>query len=164
MNMSRKFLNIKHGYKVPENYFEDFTVNHLENQIHTADNGKKKSGFKIPEGYFENFEFEQEVIFNNTTAFKKQNNSWIFVLSGLAAAVFVLIVLNLSKTTDPQNMNDLAYTEIENYLLFEDIDIATQNLNTSTLEDLSFFNATLEDEEVVEYLIETDENEFYDYE
>lgn len=162
--MSHKFLNKKHGYKVPKNYFEDFTMNQLANQIHTADNGTKKSGFKVPESYFESFEFQPKAINNNAAAIKKRNNSWIFALSGLAATVSILVMLNLSKSKSIQEIDELAYTEIEDYLLFEDVDINTLNITTDALEDLSLYDTALKDEDVVEYLINISENEFYDYE
>ncbi len=107
----------KSGFKTPENYFNDLE-DHLLSNIKLSEK-IEASGFKIPENYLETIEDNILKKTHNTSSkvivFKR---NYLYAISSIAAAVLLLISLNLSKSST--TTIDLVDNEaIENYILEE---------------------------------------------
>ena len=146
--MKNKNSHLKHGFKIPSDYFEEFKIK--------TSFGKKSTGFKIPDGYLENFEVSSPITNKGlTNIFKLFDKSKIIYPLAVAAS----LVLMFSIFTNQKQSNSLENYEIavlEDYLLEESI----YNNNISALLDDSFDinsieidNSILNDVEAENYLL-----------
>ena len=157
------------GFKVPENYFQDFEVR-LMAQLPTAEENsilpEKSSPFKVPDAYFDQFESrlnerlnikEKEIrvipLFN-----RKKLLSYVAGVAAVLAVIFSSVVINRSKSFE---YNDLDILAVENYLL-ESIEYSNPEETHLLKEgDFSFAtspNASVDREALLEYLNENMED------
>jgi hypothetical protein len=153
----------KGGFKVPENYFENFEAR-LSEKLTTE--FPEKDGFKVPENYFENL---TDKVMDNIEEDNTSDSTPVRTLSSgksyyqigyaIAAGFALLILLNiLPKSEKNINWNDVASTEIESYIeegnvsfnayeyanIFEDVDLSKIQIEEETIES----------EELLDYLYE----------
>lgn len=171
----------KQGFKVPENYFENFEVrsslayskekfllpkksgfavpeNYFEStELHPIDLLKKssqKNGFKTPENYFENF----EVQLPKTKIYTTLLRSRMFQLTAIAASLLILLglgnLLSLDKSSDAPV--EISMEDLENW--FDDnAGVLTSSEIVETYDDLTLnltsfnFNG-----EIADYLAQED--------
>ena len=112
--MEQNDLHIKSGFKIPEDYFDDFKGN-LMNVIELNELLSKKDGFKVPPDYFEK---SQVGILKLTT---KKTVINLLSIRYVAVACFLLILLTSSmwifvNQNDKLQFSDLTSTEIQRYL------------------------------------------------
>ncbi len=165
----------KHGFKVPENYFENFEVkssmetskekfllpkksgfvvpeDYFEStELHTLDllqKSAQKNGFKTPENYFENF----EVQLPKTKIYSNLLRSRMFQLAAIAASLLIILalgnLLSLDQSSDAQV--EISMADLENW--FDDnAGVLTSSEIVDTYDDLTLnltsfnFNGEIED-------------------
>lgn len=154
------------GFKVPENYFQDFEAR-LMGELASQNSGlpEKSSPFKVPDSYFEQFESrlagkleienkESKVI----PLFNRKHLSYLAGVAAVLAIIFSSVVLNRAQSFDYTDLDNLA---VENYLL-ETFEFSSPEETHLLKEgDFSFAtapNADLDREAVLEYLNENMED------
>lgn len=137
----------KSGFKVPENYFDDFE-NRIFNKIE-SETLPKEHGLKVPDGYFDNLEDTLLVRLNAEEKTPKviQLNSkakWIY-LTAIAACLAIIVSMFLRDESIVKQMDSLKTASVENY-------IEEGYLDLDSYEVL----ALLDDEEVTNINFESD--------
>lgn len=169
MEKNKFTYNPKSGFKVPENYFEDFEAKVLDSLFLEQELSKtieKDPGFKVPLDYFEtleskiytrieNPEFEGKVI----PLYRRRK----FYYSAAVAAIFVGIISTLLFKPVPGNSFDsIELSAIEAYMDSGNIDFNYSEISAIIYEeDYVFDNITksnLSDDAVFEYLNENIED------
>lgn len=150
------------GFKVPENYFEDFETRFM-GQLSSSEEDLLSTGtsspFKVPDHYFEEFESrltdrlpletkEPKVI----PLFNRKHLSYIAGVAAVLAIILSSVVLNRPQTF---GYSDLDVIAVENYLL-ESFEFSSPE-ETHLLQEGDFSFATspgkdLDREAVLEYL------------
>lgn len=124
--IKNKNSHLKHGFKIPSDYFEEFKINNSC--------GKKSTGFEIPEGYIENFNVSIPITNQGlTNVFKIFNKSKIIYPVAVAASL-VLMFSIFTNQKQTNSLKDYEIATLENYLLEESI----YNNDISALIDDSF--------------------------
>lgn len=150
-----KKLHIKHikktGFKVPENYFEDFE-DILLSELKLKET-ISKSGFAVPQNYFESL--EQRI--NDTIKKDKEVKviklfTWRKALFTASIAASLILMFNvLYNKKEIVSMNTIETVSIENYILTEDLEsneiaslFSNDDLSDLNLNNMSFNSETLE--------------------
>ncbi|SEC91184.1 hypothetical protein SAMN04489761_3941 [Tenacibaculum sp. MAR_2009_124] len=158
--------NKKNSFAVPENYFEEFDVDVLDQKDIDLN---KQNPFKLPNSYFDSFDDNLfEKIKESNTVKEKVIPLYkkIVQLIPAAAAASVLIFATYlySKSTSSINFNTLSTTEIENWYENGYIDSSSDELIIALNEsDINFDNETfdsitLDDDNMEDYLNNLEEN------
>lgn len=146
----------KTGFKVPQNYFEEF-----ENSILTEAKLKNlvsDSGFKAPKGYLDNFSVPIEKETKVISIFSKKN---MLLVSSIAAAIVLFFSLNVFDNS-PLSFDDLDTTTVDNYILNEtEIGDLTSLFQDNELSENQFINYSLSDEALDNYIENIDFNDLY---
>ncbi|RLJ62477.1 hypothetical protein CLV86_2083 [Lacinutrix venerupis] len=146
----------KTGFKVPQNYFEEF-----ENSILTEAKLKNlviDSGFKAPEGYLDNFSVPIEKETKVISIFSKKN---MLLVSSIAAAIVLFFSLNVFDNS-PLSFDDLDTTTVDNYILNEtEIGDLTYLFQDNELSENQFIDYSLSDEALDNYIENIDFNDLY---
>ena len=155
------------GFKVPENYFQDFEAR-LMSQLPTVEENfilhEKSSPFKVPDAYFDQFEsrLNERLNIKETRVIPLNNRKkLLFYVAGVAAVLAVIfssVVFNRSQSFE---YNDLDILAVENYLL-ESFDYSSPE-ETHLLKEGDFTfatspNAGVDREALLEYLNENMED------
>lgn len=154
--------HIKTGFKTPDNYFDVFENNILE-QLKF----EKKTGFTVPENYFDTLESDvlKRIEPSKTKVISFISKKQLAYISTIAATlVFCFFVL---KPSDMQNItfDDIEYSAYEDYFSIEDINITSDELaemfdiNSNDLDEISF--SKIEDDNILNYLSEETISEDY---
>ncbi|WP_439128076.1 hypothetical protein [Polaribacter sp.] len=160
------------GFSVPKDYFSNtddrFSLFLAEEKI------PKKTGFKTPTNYFSELE---ESILKQTVA-KKETKIISFKKRFLntipyAAAACILLFFSINffniSNNDELNFDNLVNTDIENWVLENNTEFSNEDfvniLNTEFLDENEFVFTDLNNNEIEEYIINTDNtsilNELY---
>lgn len=158
--MSHSNKKYKHGFKVPEGYFDG-----LEDHIEIAQKEvslPKETGFEVPPNYFEKFE---DQLF--TTLYSEENKAtvkviplyqrtWFKVATSIAACLLIALFVYTNQTDDIET--ELAENEVTNYLETDlasiDTDDIAQLLSETELEELDFDTEEISSTNLEEYLLE----------
>jgi len=158
---SLKNIN-KTGFKVPENYFEDFQealLSELKLKESCAN-----SGFKVPENYFETLDnkiLKAVKDQKETKVIKLFNWKKIAYATPIAATVIIMLGILFNKNSS-LSIDKIETASIENYILTEElepnemaslfsnedlseINFTNNNLNPETLEDFVLDNLDIEE-------------------
>ncbi len=148
----------KSGFKTPDSYFEELGDKLLS--IVSEEKLPKETGYKVPVDYFETIE---EKILSKTLKEKEtkvvsifsQKNIWY--VSGIAAAILLLLFLTLNNDSiDPNTIN---FAEIETYINSDHLDLEAQDiaqlLNEEDLESLETEILSITKESIENYLLES---------
>ena len=166
----KKFTyNLKSGFKVPENYFEDFESEMLDTFCLEPDMLniiEKDSGFKVPSYYFETLENKIFDRIENSEAEGKViplYRTRKFYYYAAVAAVFVgLISTLLFNPVQKNTFDSIELSAIEAYMDSGNIDFNYNEISAIIYEeDYVFDNITksnLSDDAVFEYLNENIED------
>jgi hypothetical protein len=169
MKKNKLATHFKSGFKVPNDYFEDFEakmMRSVSSEQSTLKQSREKSGFTIPENYFDGL--EEQVLAKVErpeprgmviSLFRKKQ---FYAAAGIAA-VFIGIISTLLLKPNPVNSLDSEYISVlEEYIDGENIDLNFNEITTFifeedyVLEDLS--TTALSDEDVFDYIIDHVEN------
>lgn len=150
-------LNAKKvNYKTPDTYFdtvETIVITKLKAQ--TLQEGASNS---IPKNYFETLE-DQVLTKIKTTSKVRTLKKISKYVAPIAIAASFLIIFMLNNTTDTITFDDLATSEIEEFIdngmLYYDAESLATIFPEVTLEDTNYIT-TLSDAEVINYLNEND--------
>lgn len=146
----------KPGFKVPENYFENF-----EDLLLSELNLKEASGdtgFKIPEGYFDSF--DNKII--NAVAKEKETKviklfsyRKVAYVASIAACIIFMFSIAINKE-DYVTIDTIETASIENYILneyMEPTDIASL-FSSDELNDFDTIGVDFNSESLENYVIE----------
>jgi len=146
----------KTAYKTPNAYFktiEDLVVTKLK-----AQTLKKEVTTAIPDGYFETLEDQVLTKINDTSKIRNLKIISKYVVPITIAASFLIIFL-LNNTSKSITFEDLATSEIEEFIENGDINYDVESLALIfpevTLDD-TYYTSTLSDSDVLNYLNEND--------
>lgn len=160
----KKTFGHKSGFRIPENYFEEFETRlFVEIKKETSKSKKIASGFKVPEGYFDNFEVSPQKETKLIPLFK---NKKVWAYASSAAAIFILALLIFTPNTT-QNLSFATLDEenLEMYFESGQIDFFNMESQILLLEDAVLGQTTFEgisDEAILDYLATQDELSFID--
>ncbi|MGB2231884.1 MAG: hypothetical protein ACPH12_03085 [Flavobacteriaceae bacterium] len=146
--MKNKNSHLKHGFKIPSDYFEEFK---MKTSLH-----KKLNGFEIPNGYIENFKVTTPVDNKRLTkVFKLFNKSKTVYPIAIAASLVLMFSIFINQK-ESNSLENYEIAVLEDYLLEESV----YNNNISVLIDDSFDinsieidNTILNDNEAENYLL-----------
>ncbi|RKS53318.1 hypothetical protein BC962_1568 [Gillisia mitskevichiae] len=155
------------GFKVPDNYMEDFEVNLFEKlEISSLERKENKSGFQVPTDYFDTFEDTIQAKLNiNSKRGRLINlfsNKQLYYASAIAAILLIVFSTGLLKSTQTSDLNNLDYAAIEQYIDEEDMDLNYNDISNLIYEEgliMDDFNSySLSEQAVFEYLNENVED------
>jgi len=158
----RHLENIKEtGFKIPQNYFEEFEdalITELKLKETCAD-----SGFKVPTNYFNTVEHNiLNAVKETTTPKVIKLITWQKLSYVTAVAASLIIMFNIIFNNRTLDINKIETASIENYILneefdtndmatlFKDVDISVislsnNNINSETLENYLLDNLEIEE-------------------
>lgn len=144
------------GFKVPDNYFEDFKVDFSRKEVNNSSTLEsiKSSGFKTPENYLDNFEVNLSSISKKPSKVITLNQKKIINFISVAAAVAVLLIIIFKEPTVNYSEENLSPLAIEDYIEQNEFDFE----NEINYESLSNFNNihvqlnTVDNDAILEYL------------
>ncbi len=143
------------GFKVPKDYFETFEDS-LFSKLEDS-NSNNKTGFVVPENYFENVE---DAILNkieaedSTPVISLFNKKTLLFVASIAACI--VLVFSIFKNKDV-SVNDIASTEIENYLEANQTISETELLSLLNNEDINQLikeTNTIANQQIEDYLLD----------
>ena len=151
-------LGKENGFSTPKNYFNSIEEN-IELKL-SEDNLKKENGFKIPDSYFTDLE---DTILAKVTSTEKETKvisfkERILKMIPIAAAASIILFIGLNSfifnkteelTLDSLSDNDMEYWLDSNALTTNDIVMV---LNDDLLAENDFSFATIEDENIEDYI------------
>lgn len=149
----------KHGFKVPEGYFEgieDAVLSRLSEEKLKAD--ISETGFKMPDNYLDSIEDKVfEKIKEEPKVVSIFRSKGFYYVSGIAASLLILfgIIMDRGISVETQEMD---YEQVENYLLDQDLD-TYELASLLTEEEINQINDEIlddvyEDENIEDYLLE----------
>ena len=163
--MSKSLNDINEpGFKSPEGYFENFE-DALFARIKTEELRQSVAdhGHKLPEDYFDSVEDRviQRIEPSHSKVISLFNKKQLYYVSGVAAAIIILIAVFLNKGESADGTLD--YETVENYIIEQDVsayEIASL-LTEEEIEaiELEFISEDMTDETLEDYLLNTTELE-----
>ncbi len=136
------------GFKVPDNYFEDFKVDFSQTEKNSAFNKIETSGYKTPTNYFENFKVDLPKEENTSKVIQLHTRQIITAVASIAAiAIFILLIYkNPVQSFSSEEISSLA---IEDYLEQNEFDFENElDFNNNIQAQLN----TVDNEAILEYL------------
>ena len=144
------------GFKVPDDYFENFEQD-LMDTIHLKSN-VPESGFKVPMNYFESLDERIMDSIESTSSSKViRLQPWKSVVTIAAVAATILLMLGFFiNSNDPLDFEKLETASIESYISEEDYseyELAAL-LQIEALTNDNFVNTQISEEKLEDYLLE----------
>jgi hypothetical protein len=169
MKKNKLATHFKSGFKVPNDYFEDFEakmMRSVSSEQSTSEQSREKSGFTIPENYFDGL--EEQVLAKVErpeprgmliSLFRKKK---FYAAAGIAA-VFIGIISTLLLKPNPVNsLESENISVLEEYIDEENIDLNFNEITTFIYEEgyvLDDLNTSdFSDEDVIDYIIDNVED------
>ena len=144
------------GFKVPDNYFEDFKVDFSRNEVENSSTLEtiKSSGFKTPENYLEDFKVEVPSAEKKTSKVISINRNKVFTFISTAAAVALFILFIYKEDTIVPEASELSRLAIEDYLEQNEFDFENEidYKNNANLSDFHSQLNAVDNEAILEYL------------
>lgn len=141
------------GFGIPEGYFESFEPNILE----TNKKSNPENGFTIPENYFEDFKVNTHQ--TNTAAKVHSLPSNLILRIGytaVAASILLFISLNLLENKNSENLSQLSTEDIESWVYENASQFTTDDITAVFQENELTLNSFDYNTEVNSYLSEKD--------
>lgn len=150
----------KHGFKVPENYFENFETRLFEKI--NSEGLPKESGFRVPEGYFENLEdrviqklYASE---NQPKVIRLNSKRTLAYVIAIAACLALIISVAVQNKSIVQQLDSLKVASIENYIDEGYMDLESYEvmalLNDEDLTNMNLENDIFSEKSLETYLME----------
>jgi hypothetical protein len=152
----------KHGFKVPDNYFDNFEAR-LFDKIN-LESLPKDSGFRVPEGYFERFDDRMvQKLFgseNRPKVIRLNSKRTLTYVLAIAACLALIVSVALQKESLVQQLDSLKITSIENYINEGYMDLESYEvmalLNDDDLVNMNIENDIFSEESLETYLMDHD--------
>ena len=165
MKMNLEKYKKKSGFKIPNNYMDDFESNLFEKLEISSDSLKNiKPGFLVPTDYFETIEGKIQERVNAESArgklIKLFSSKKVYYAASIAAIFLILFSTVLLKSPQASDLNNLDYAAMEQYIEDEDLDyndISNLIYEEGLIMD-NFDSYSLNDQAVFEYLNENVED------
>jgi hypothetical protein len=154
--MSEKSKNS--GFRTPKGYFEHFTDDLLDKMSKETSGLPKKDGLKVPEGYFDNLDKKilKKVTEKESKVIRLKSYKKYFLAAASVAAILILVLSIQERGQSSFTFDDLARTDIENYLEENELGLSSYELAevllTEELEVNDILNSELDDENIIDYL------------
>lgn len=148
----------KSGFKVPGEYFGNFTDRLLDSLAEQEVGLPQDEGFSIPKGYFEGFNdrLGKRIAASETKVIPLNAYRKYFLAAASIAALILLLVALPWQTEQPLSFEDLAGSDIEFYLGSREFDLTddeiAQLLPVEELEMTDMMDSRLTEEHIVDYL------------
>lgn len=150
----------KSGFKVPENYLDNFE-NRLFEKIE-SEIIPKETGFKVPDGYFDNL--EDTILKRVNTEEKSQQvinlnsrRTWLY-LTAIAASLAIIVSMLVKNESIAEQMDSLKMATIENYIDEGYLDLESYEvlalLDDEDLTNINFESDIFSEELLENYLLE----------
>ena len=160
-----KLPNKNNGFKIPENYLENFD-DALLSRIAFEEESKlpNKDGFAVPDGYFNTLHKNITDKLEEPTAKViplKSYKKYYYAAMAAAALLVLFIGINLNKT-ESYSIDDLANADIDAYIEYTDLDLSTYEIAevvpVDNLDLADILEIGLNEENVLDYLDENVDN------
>jgi len=167
MKMNIEKYKNKSGFKVPDNYLEDFETNLFEKlEIASLERKENKSGFQVPADYFDTFEDTIQAKLNKDSNRGKIINLFskkqLYYACAIAAIFLIVFSTGLWESKQTSDLNNLDYAAIEQYIDEDDMDLNYNDISNLIYEEgliMDDFNSySLSEQAVFEYLNENVED------
>ena len=150
----------KHGFKVPEDYFDNFEKQLFDKiELETM---PKETGFKVPDGYFDKLE---DTVLQKLNALEKpqkviplnSKRTWGYI-TAIAASLAIIIMLLIKNESLVKQMDSLKTAAIENYIDEGYLDLQSYEvlalLDDEDLTNMNLENDIFSEESLEDYLLE----------
>ena len=158
--MTKKTLHtdLESGFKIPDNYFNEFESDlllelRLKDQV-------SKSGFELPEDYLDNLKIDIEKPESKSKVISLFNRKTLLYAASIAA--ITILVISIPEFNTTHNFATIDDDSMESYMLINDYDayelgdliidssafedaILKETITDASLEDYMYNNAELED-------------------
>lgn len=164
MKMILKKYNNKSGFKIPNNYMEDFEAKLFDKLEISSKSKENKSGFQVPIDYFNTLEDtvqdRLDSVKNRGKLIPLFSKKHLYYASAVAAIFLILFSTVLLKSPNASDLNELDYAAMEQYIEEEDLDY--NDISNLIYEEgliMDDFNSySLNDQAVFDYLSENVED------
>lgn len=150
--------NENNSFKVPKGYFDSLTDQIMGKVAMEAPIESKNEGFTVPEGYFDSLEDKiyQKLNEGDTQVISlNPYKKYYYIAASIAAVILVYLGLQWNLEGTPA-YSDLANTDIENYLEFDDLGISSYELaEMLPIEEMDIndmLEHRIEDENIIDYI------------
>ncbi|MBT8292932.1 MAG: hypothetical protein KJN70_06630 [Eudoraea sp.] len=146
------------GFKAPKGYFEGFTDDLLDKMSKETSSLPKEDGFAVPESYFDNLNKKilDKVSEKESKVIRLKPYRKYFYVAASVAAILILVLSIQQNGKSSFTFDDLARTDIENYLEENELGLSTYELaEVLLIEELEvndILNSELDDENIIDYL------------
>ncbi|WP_297695606.1 hypothetical protein [uncultured Eudoraea sp.] len=146
------------GFKAPKGYFEGFTDDLLDKMSKETSSLPKEDGFAVPESYFDNLNKKilDKVSEKESKVIRLKPYRKYFYVAASVAAILILVLSIQRSGKSSFTFDDLARTDIENYLEENELGLSTYELaEVLLIEELEvndILNSELDDENIIDYL------------
>lgn len=146
------------GFKTPKGYFEDFTDDLLGKMSEETSSIPDEAGFEVPEGYFDNLNKKilEKLTEKESKVIRLKPYRKYFYVAASVAAILILVLSIQQKGDVNFTFNDLARTDIENYIEENELELSSYELAevllTEELEVNDILGNELDDEYIINYL------------
>lgn len=146
------------GFKTPKGYFEGFADDLLDKMSKETSSLPKEDGFAVPEGYFDNLNkkvLDQVTEKESKVIRLKPYKKYLYVAASVAA-ILIMVLSIQQRGKSSLTFDDLARTDIENYLEENELGLSSYELaEVLLIEELEvndILNSELDDENIIDYL------------
>ncbi|MBU2997386.1 hypothetical protein KO500_13140 [Cellulophaga baltica] len=127
--------NKPNSFKTPDDYFDSLT-DKLMSQISIEETTADTKGFKVPEGYFDtlNDSIQQKLKEEEPKVIQlKSYKKYYYSVASIAAVLILFIAItfyntNTNNSNNAVSFDDLASTDIENYLENTDLELSSYEI------------------------------------
>ncbi|UCD60405.1 MAG: hypothetical protein JSV59_11015 [Flavobacteriaceae bacterium] len=146
------------GFKIPKGYFEGFTDDLLGKMSEETSSIPDEAGFEVPEGYFDNLNKKilEKVTEKESKVIRLKPYRKYFYVAASVAAILILVLSIQQKGDVSFTFDDLARTDIENYIEENELELSSYELAevllTEELEVNDILGNELDDENIIDYL------------
>lgn len=156
----KKSLN---NFKTPDNYFDSFTDKLMVKLSELEPMEKKQDGFKIPDTYFDTLysNIQTKLSIPEPKVIKLNPFKKYYYVAAIAAVAMLFLLLTFNQQTEI-TFDDIALSDIENYIEDNDVDFSTyelaEMLPIDELEIKDIIENQLNDEYIIDYLGDSIDN------
>mgnify|MGYP001822783286 CR=1 FL=1 len=146
------------GFKTPKGYFEGFADDLLDKMSKETSSLPKEDGFTVPEDYFDNLNKKilEKVAEKESKVIRLKPYRKYFYVAASVAAILILVLSIQQKGESNFTFDDLARTDIENYLEENELGLSSYELaEVLLIEELEvndILGNDLDDENIIDYL------------
>lgn len=148
------------GFKIPEKYLDNFTPKLLEKLAQEKNLKRNRDGFVVPDAYFDTlYQSIATKIEHTPKVVQLQPFKKYYYAGAVAAVIAFLFAITNTNTNTAISFEDIAISDIENYLYHEDLDFSTYELAemipVDELEIKDIVEHELNNEQIINYIDES---------